>query len=72
MTIEIRTGENPVKPKEIKPDAPTEYQRGRERGAEARKKYSPETIKQFLGTMRNKRDLYTVGFCDGLTNVERG
>jgi len=70
--MEIRMGASPYK--EPKMDAPTEYARGFEAGALARKsgKYSAESVTRFLNANRHAKDGYTLGYCDGLSNVERG
>lgn len=70
--MEIRMGASPYSPPKV--EAPTEYARGFEAGAAARKsgKYSGESVTRFLNANRSAKDGYTQGYCDGLSNVERG
>lgn len=72
MNLSIRMGDSPYNAPKVK--APTEYARGFEAGVLARKsgKYSAESVTRFLNANRHAKDGYTLGYCDGLSNVERG
>lgn len=72
MNVSIRMGDSPYKPPKV--EAPTEYARGYEAGAAARKsgKYSMQSMAAFINARRNNKSPYVRGYCDGLSNVERG